>query len=130
MRTLRSRLDRVCVIACLVPLVLGCTGRPDEPAASWGKDYDATTCTDWVTSMSDAQRHTLASFYVSIFAGSTVAPSAVANDATSRGLMQAITDYCLRPKDAIVAGLGREALLVRFAAAMMLQPTYVAPSAS
>ena len=113
----------------MVALVTGCGGRPDEPAASWAKDYEATTCTDWMTSMSDAQRHTVASYYVAIFAGSTVAPSALANDATSRGLMNGITEYCLRPEDDLVAGLGRQALLIRFAAALMLQPRYVAPSA-
>ena len=125
-----TRLDRVCVVGCLLALLTGCGKAPDEPAPSWAKDYEATTCTDWMTSMSDAQRHAVASHYVGIFAGSTVAPSALANDATARWLMNGITDYCLRPEDDLVAGLGRQALLIRFAAALMLQPRYVAPSAS
>jgi hypothetical protein len=83
-----------------------------------------------MTSMSDGQRHTVASYYVAIFAGSTVAPSAVANDATSRGLMNGITQYCLRPENDVVAGLGSQALLIRFAAALMLQPNIVMPTAS
>jgi hypothetical protein len=118
---------RAATLACSAAVVVACSGQPPESVAGWAKDYASTTCSDWIGLMSDAQRHSITQYFVTIFAGTKGAPSAIANDSTTRVLMTSITRYCSKPQDALVAGLGERALLVSTAAAFSLHVPFDPP---
>src|SRR5690242_12176976 len=99
--------------------VAGC-GTPPSPSSP-SPQYASSSCDDWLTSMQPDDRLRAARFFVSTLSVTGVVPSPVDPDATAHSLVGSLTDYCQQPPRDIVAGLGHEALMLRTAAALLLQ---------
>jgi hypothetical protein len=117
-----------CLLACAL-LLCSCFSERPEPvqsATAWAKPYPQTTCTDWLNVMDSNQRAEMAAFYLDALSGHRAPPVPI-DPAT---FQIAISDYCVRPRDDLVAGLGDRANLIQIAAGLQYYLLTLKPAPS
>ena len=111
---------RTAALVLGVVVLTACVSAPTDSnpiESQWAKAYAETSCDDWLDAMDPSQRTTMAAYYLQVFSGHKAQAIPIEVATFEAG----ITDYCHRPLDNLVAGLGDRAKLIEIAAGFTYQ---------
>jgi len=90
------RAARLGFVALLVTLAIACGGGPTSTkyTQTWTKNYSATTCTDWNTSMNEHQKFVMAADFLLTFQKGDQADVAIPADTLINNFKADISTVC------------------------------------